>query len=1123
MKARVFFAVAAMVLLAGCNKEIGVEIIPAPQKTTIEVGLPSGTKTYLGPEVENVRRVYWSNGDKIAVNGIASAKLSGLAADTDKAVFSFASNPETPYKIAYPASIWTDATHVTISGRQDYRADGFADGVNPMAGYSEDGTGTITLHHLCAVVKISIKRATTAADEDDIVGVRFKGRNNEQVKGLFAIDYTASPIELAGASDSDADKEVGVAKTQTTSTTEAVEYYLVIPAGTYSSGFDIIVKDAQGDIMTKSKTTSWTAVAGKQYNMTEFVFNPNGTDPGVEISSAEDLVQFAIDYNAGKYEAYGSTLNVTLAADIDFDATSSAAFNATGGIGTGDSGNGVTNHFNGVFDGNNKAITGLEATVPVFNYTGSNSTIKNLTLESTCSYTINSPATEAFHGALVGRNKGSITGCASDAPVIINNIQDVNTAIQNYGGLVGINYGGTIDGCVVTGNITCSQTGQTITANEVRFGGIAGYQDGTGSTIVDCSFSGNITISDATTYGGITASGRYFYVGGILGRAEKGAVSGCAAGIDGTPRAIDVRGTFVPGIGGIIGWGVTAEGCKVTGSDNYMSISFSTNGARANTTPTRVGGVAGRSADISNCTNNAAISSVSNSTTVYLGGIAADGVNISDCTNNAGGTITRSNAEAAVGQTNRYVYMGGIMGAPSAAGDIKNCTNHGAVTSNILGTASGTTVDIGGILGAAGSQVDIESCTNDAEVKLNNDNASAAAVARIALGGILGNVTAANTTVKDCGNGGKVWCNNNTAGSYGPMYIGGTIGHTDAACTVTDCTNSGVILCQNPGAAISAYVDLGGIVGSAEATITITGTAADKTINSGTVTVSQASSAILYARNTEGGILGYGKGNNTKIANCKNTAEIKCDLSGATASGRPAYTGGIVGLIAAMTYSSNAASGLGSVSGVEIDSCNNTGKVTSSNYSNSAGNKNSAFAGGIIGLISGKSGSKANIHDCTVGTQNVYVYRGVGGGVIGYANLCTLKDNTSSVNMSGMNTNVNGVGGIVGRMFDSSMEGCTFSGKIAKAKKIGGLVYTLSDQTTGSTITGCKVNGATLTSGTADDKTAAAVLVSVTDAKANTITNCGVKGTLDGAAITLESNMITTNGGATVTGTYLIP
>ena len=80
-----------------------------------------------------------------------------------------------------------------------------------------------------------------------------------------------------------------------------------------------------------------------------------------------------------------------------------------------------------------------------------------------------------------------------------------------------------------------------------------------------------------------------------------------------------------------------------------------------------------------------------------------------------------------------------------------------------------------------------------------------------------------------------------------------------------------------------------------------------------------------------------------------------------------------------------------------------------------------------------------------------------------------------------------------------------------------------------STVSSCKIDGATLTDGTytdtdgdaSNDATPAAVLVS-NAAEGATITNCGVKGTLNGEAITLESNMITTDGGATVTGTYLL-
>jgi len=1133
MKTRYYGILAAMALLAGCNKEMQEIDNPAGEetsaKTVLEVGIVSETKTHMDPTDDGGHKVYWSNGDAIRVNGEASDELADLAENTQSASFTFSTATLIPpFNILYPASAWEDADHITLPAIQTYKADGFEDGFFPMAGHSADGTG-LGVNHLCALVKILVKRETAEeaetrggeVDTDNIACIRFKGGNSEKVSGVFGIDYTVP--SLAAETGSDADLEVRVVKSQATSAT-AITYYLVVPARTYANGFDIIVQDTNGHIMTKSKSGETTLTAGKLYNMTAFAFVPTGSESGIEIDSAEDLIAFATAYNNNEYAGLRSSLIATITDNIVFDASTSALFNATGGIGTSDNGHGDTNYFNGILqNGGDYTISGLVATVPVIAFTGDGGIIKGLTLDNTCSYTVNT-STGNNHGALVGRNKGIVKDCTSAASVIINNIQDVTTANQNYGGLVGYNPGGTIDGCTVSGDITCSQSSQTITENSAYIGGIAGYQQNEG-TIKDCTFTGNITISDATTYGGITAAGKNFYVAGILGRAEKAVISGCTAGIDGTARAIEVRGTFVPAIGGIVGWLATAADSEIDDCHNYMSLSFASNGARADTSPCRIGGIAGRSsATVKNSTNAGSIASVCNSTTLDLAGIVADGVNVSDCTNHAGGTITRSNANQTEAQANRYIYLGGIIGTLNAAGDITDCTNHAAITCNPTGTSSNTTVDLGGILGGANaSQVDISGCTNNGEILFDNNNASAAALARKALGGILGNASTAGTTVTGCSNSGKVWSDNNTEGICGLLSIGGTIGHVAAGCIVTDCTNSGQILCQNLGNNINAYVDLGGIVGFSEAAITITGTSADATLNSGKVMVDGTGSAIVYARNTQGGILGYSNANNTIITNCKNTNEINCTLN-TNGKNRPAYTGGIVGILGSLTYQSNAAKSLGALTGLEIGHCNNTGKVYSADYSNTAGNKNSAFAGGIAGLVSGTTTSPASIHDCTVGTSQVYVYRGTGGGLMAYANYCTLENNTCSADMSGVNASVNGVGGIVGRMFDSSMTNCTFSGKIARALKIGGLVYTLSDQNgTGSTISGCKVNGATLTTGTGGSATAAAVLVSETDAKANTITNCGVKGTLNGAAITLSSNMITTDGGTTVTGTYLIP
>ena len=1137
MKTRFIFLFAAMALLAGCAKEEKAPMANENKEgvTVLQVGLPSNptvsssidSKTHMGEAAtQGKHKVYWSNGDKIRVNGEESVALSGLADDASSATFTINSVLDVPYKVLYPSSIYGSSIYyVNLPAVQEYKAGSFAEGALPMAGYSADGTN-ITMHHLCAIYKVQILRASTDPDEHDIVAVRFRGRNSEQVSGTFEISYDGH--SLGASNGSGGDLEVKVVGRQATSTTTPAVYYIVVPARAYQQGFDVIIQDVQGHIMTKSLEGYQFPEAGHLYPLKAFEFAPTGTEVGIEINSAADLVKFAQDFNAGVY-AGQEDLVASLGQNITFDAESSAAFNATGGIGTksGEFETTVDNYFFGTFNGANHTISGLAASVPLFAYTDTVGVIENLTLDSSCSLKVDAPAIRGVHATIVGRHKGILSNCISYADVTINNLAEVSTTEQHYGGIAGRNYGGIIEGCHFYGDIVCSQSSVTISANKANFGGIAGTQADKGS-ISNSSFTGNITVSDGTTYGGIDAPKIYFYAGGIVGYATDGIIDGCTAGVSGTPSSIDIRGILVPAVGGIAGWLSADEDSGIRYCANYMNLSASSNGARANTTPCRVGGIASHSAAvITESDNYGAISSLTNSTTLYLGGIVADGVGPVKCINYSSGTITRTNAEVAdLTQTNRYMYIGGIVGAISAASQITDCTNKAAVTSNILGTATNSTLDLGGILGGGATfKAEISGCTNEGEIKLDNDNASAVAVARTALGGIFGYASTAGSSVSDSDNSGKVWCNNNAGGSYGTISIGGTIGRAGAAAVVTDCTNSGEILCQNPGAAISAYVDLGGIVGFAENTIDISGTAADKTANSGTVTVAQASSAILYARNTQGGILGYGQGNNTKISNCKNSQQIYCNLTGVVANNRSSYTGGIAGLLAKMTYSSNAASGLGALIGVEVANCNSTGKVNVSNYCNRAGNKNSPFGGGLIGLVSGTSESKASIHDCTVGSQTVYGYRGTIGGAIGYANLCTLENINCAADMSGSNANVNGVGGIVARLFDGSMTSCTFSGKIAKAKNIGGLVYTMSEQTTGSTISACKVNGATLTSSTTsgDGITAAAVLVSITDEKTNTITGCGVKGTLDGAAITLDSKMITTKGGATtVTGTYLL-
>lgn len=414
MKARYFSLLAVAVLLASCAKEALTE---KPEittgKTVLTVGVAPQTMVSMGPaDAQGHRQLFWSDGDQIAVNGVTSAALENVEAECTSVDFTFDDPLTTPYNVLYPASIYTDATHVTLPASQKYKEGGIADGVLPMAGYSADGS-SITVSSLCAIVKIQVKRAATSPDEDNLVAVRFQGRNGEQVSGEFTIDYQNGT--LTSGQYGAADEVVRAVKNLETSTGAPCVYHLVVPAGVYSQGFDVIVQDVNGHIMTKSKTASITLEAGHMYTMPEFEFVPTATELGVEINSAQDLINFATAYNNKLFESLGSSLVVTLKNDITFDATTSAAFNATYGIGQKKNIHGATadNYFSGVFNGGNHAINGLEATEPVFAYTQSDGQINDLTLDASCTFTVNSSAADPNHGPLVGRNKGIVKNCKS--------------------------------------------------------------------------------------------------------------------------------------------------------------------------------------------------------------------------------------------------------------------------------------------------------------------------------------------------------------------------------------------------------------------------------------------------------------------------------------------------------------------------------------------------------------------------------------------------------------------------------------------------------------------------------------------------------------------------------------
>lgn len=1088
MKTRVFFLLAAMGLLASCAQEIEISE-PTPEtnvKTYITVGLDSDTKTYLGDkDANNKRKVYWSNGDQIRINNSESDELTGLADNTSAATFAFDVAPTAPYNVLYPAGIYSDATHVTLPAIQTYKEGGIADNMFPMAGCSD--SDDITLSHLCAILKISVERAEGVdADTDNLASVSFKGRNGEQVSGSFEINY--STPALTPADGTGADLEVRVVKTLTTNTETTCDYYLVVPARTYSNGFDVLVQDVKGDLMTKSKTTSVDLVAGKLYNLDAFEFEPTGTATGIEISSAEELIDFARRYNAKEFADYGSSLVATITNNIAFvdsddpDVPGSyAAFNATGGIGT----SGDTNRFDGIFDGGSKnsyTISGLKSTVPMFNGTTSASIIKNLTLDNTCSFTFTNPNSGNFEkGAIVGYHRGTLDKVSVAASVSL--VGGEISTLTSLGGLVGRIVVGSIENnSSFSGDIVVPDN-YSAADQKIYIGGLTGWISNEKGNVTESDFAGTIDNQGkmiASSESDEMKNNPQLIIGGIVG-LNSGTVSSCttanhATGVtvtlnDGSDH--DYTGTIVThstnayhyAIAGIVGRNDnTVSNC--TNSANVVNIFSAERGSGGNMNGRylEVGGLVGYNASgasISGGTNSGSIIDRANPKIQYVGGVVGRNVGgtVSGCDNKSTGSI-------AVGTSHttpygaRMLNVGGII-ASNEGGSLSSIHNAASITVSRIENTTGIFTRIGGVIGSSTSAVD------------GSANG--------------GTITNSGAIAQSSGIG---KCSTPTDENDYGLFLGGIIGYTTAG--VKNVSNSGTVTytCTNKGTNTSGktdggaqYVYLGGVAGKIKATSSVDVDACSNTENvTFTATASYSSSpandnqsqGVLYAYNYLGGIVGYAINAEFK-GNCTNSGVIKGgDKTANRNTGNTFWVGGIVGYLTGSSSIANC-SLVGSGQAYN-DHFSNRGETT----------YDSPASGGIAGQVVGEDGVVITISNCSVeNTATVTARRGACGGIVGMAQYVSISSCTVPVGFSGSGYVY---GGIAAQAQNTTISNCSYSGSTIQSSqlKFGGGIIGFLD--TSSVVDGCSSSATVVNkNGTAVTTTGGISGKSVTG---STIQNC---------------------------------
>lgn len=543
------------------------------------------------------------------------------------------------------------------------------------------------------------------------------------------------------------------------------------------------------------------------------------------ISSAAELAGLSQMVNEGNdfYDSYFS-----LTEDIYLNDVSSAynyftiAENFWTPIGNYD------NNFRGYFNGNDHTVNGIyirssEQDLGLFGYMNYGG-IENINIEYSHLYTTFNRDQETNNaytaGLLLGySNYTLISDCTvkGEVKVVFSKYYNEQFYLQGFtaGGIVGRNYGGSIENCVnyCDVNMTAINTSAgAIEYTDGYIGGIAGYA----GSIYDSINYGSVSISDFKTSNSYNMD---VYLGGISGRASDlvncvnhGSVTADKVGtiehqdepvtIAGISAVVSVSAVNCINNGEVYGYCIAAG---IAGKNWNDTVTVKDCVNNADVKGSTVGGIFSRLHNghsiILSCINNGDLSlnPTGMNSDFSIGGIMATGSSAQDCINN--GKIT---VELKLSYNDRC-YIGGIFGQLNTVnneGDknlVLRCANYGNITVNDFSSCQ-----IGGIGGATNKYNEIKDCYNKGNITAScNDNYDDAIDA---VGGIVG-----NGNVSDSYNEGRINITQLDPDDSSDVYIGGVVGkgtvknsYNIGKLTITDTTEN------------SYEVHIGGAIGFAD-------------------------------------------------------------------------------------------------------------------------------------------------------------------------------------------------------------------------------------------------------------------------------------------------------------------
>ena len=1027
----------------------------------------------------------WAEGDKVAVNGLESSAVTAEGAGGATYAFT-AAKTTAPVVVVAPFEIMTGLGEVTLPATQEYVADGFDRAAYGMAAIAPELTqvgedeknleASVNLLPVMGVVSLPLTLdSATAENAVAVKQVSFTAIGGAAINGVWNAEATTATDEagvttydvkltaVKGSTSTNLDCGEGVA----IDTVAPAYFNLVVPAGTYTGGFEIVVTDTADHNFVLALAEDVVVERGAVVELAPSVFTVVDKAPAtLTVTIAEQGMTWLegdaiVCNNSLSTNTVAADAAGTQTAQFSFDAVAypysvfypAEYYTTSGSLRFYDEQPLIKDGYDrknmvmvGYSNTNEVTLNNLcgVVTIPITNkYEGENVIIDKIEVATS----EGDPIAGKYH---INYRTGDLTVVSGKSSIVLEpEVEDSFTiapeATVNVSFVVprgSIRNGLKLNIYSSVGlleNHKIFPTGVTVRGGEVATADAYVYKEvkidaiRTAAELVD--FAKCVNMGRYKKY--VNEEGKVVLGGDIdmstisaenwpmiKGVEVEGVPTGFDGIFDGCGFALKNWTATMPLFHSVAATGkvcniVIDSSCDlvVPAEPAYPGLSGSNAFAFI---------VAHLAGEIENITNNADARYVtSNHPATILGlisGNPAAGANVRNCVNNGNFTLEIGNHKTGTG------YFGTVCGrmiedANHPTCGIFNCKNYGNLTITIVDANTGANCYIGGVTGSSNSYTVTEGCENYGNISFTTEQSNNAV--------LLAGVTSYSAgPVRNCINEGNV--SFYSKGSYKSSIISGIASYVNGP--ISDCVNKGDITLKAE-KNFAGRNSIGGIDGKS----------------------SSSTSAPACS-----GVCGYGYTSATSVFTmdrCSNYGKITYHWTDATGSGTSGYP---------------MAAGVVSAPRGNVTDCHNYGDIDA-NFGNSGATiKLISYYGGVVAadVYAVKEQSSTSVYNCT-NSGNITVHNDVCdasnnalGGIIGWPGSetkasCTNETkgctNTGNITMSGKGKFRCGcIQGGSGRVIDCVNSGNLTINSSAAGSVFGGLAgfHSGGYELTGSTTTG---------------------------------------------------------------------